>query len=571
MTIALRILIGFGLVFGLLAGIVYLNHQTTERAAGYIDQFREESDQLAAVQQLRIDILEFQRNAITFVDTGHSASAKRVEGIANRLLISLATIHGFLSNDEGQEVYDRLSQLRLDCLGAFRRLVEDRGQRDTLLTECRALGDDIIKEIRTGDDSSPVTAALAEFTLADRLVMRYVDQPDSKTVREAVAHLKQSKERLAGTSVTPTKIDAYQAKFLTMVQTIRGYLSLANVVLAGQAAEFNHNAGLIEDHFRESIRTQLDIIAADERKGAELNSSLAALALVIGLLACWVVGRSITRPISKITETFESLAEGGQSVDLPPANAGGEIGKLSQAARVFAEKNNETQRLLEVTRETGEALEAKTDALERANTELEQFAYVASHDLQEPLRMVACYVQLLQEDYGAKLDDEAREYIQFAAEGATRMQVLILELLELSRLGRFPAEVEETDTKVLLDSVCRDFGPTLQESGFAIRTDDLPRIRAYPRQLRQVFQNLVSNAIKYRDPKAGESELLVHATQEGDRWVFSFKDNGIGIDPRKRQLKLCGQEYQGQKPHLHAAFHLLEKPTRRPRHIYHLF
>jgi signal transduction histidine kinase len=168
--------------------------------------------------------------------------------------------------------------------------------------------------------------------------------------------------------------------------------------------------------------------------------------------------------------------------------------------------------------------------LKRSNTELEQFAYVASHDLQEPLRMITGYTNLLAKRYKGKLDRDADEFIAFAADGARRMHGLINDLLSYSRVGTTGKDLAPTVCEEVLAKTLASLRMAITESGARITHDNLPTVMADDTQLGQLFQNLIGNAIKYRDTKP--PEIHVGCKREDDRWLFSIKDNGIGIDPR---------------------------------------
>ncbi len=174
-------------------------------------------------------------------------------------------------------------------------------------------------------------------------------------------------------------------------------------------------------------------------------------------------------------------------------------------------------------------LEKQSQELARSNEELEQFAYIASHDLQEPLRTVAGYCQLLQRLYKGKLDDEADEFISTIVEGAARMQTLIRDLLEFSRVGRRGNLSGETRLSEVLDDAVSDLRAAIEESGAVVTHDALPVVRGDPSQLRRLVQNLLANAIKFR----GEQPPRIHVgvRQEEHEWIISVQDNGIGIAP----------------------------------------
>jgi len=168
--------------------------------------------------------------------------------------------------------------------------------------------------------------------------------------------------------------------------------------------------------------------------------------------------------------------------------------------------------------------------LQRSNQDLEQFAYVASHDLQEPLRMVGSYVQLLSRRYKGKLDADADEFIGFAIEGATRMQQLINDLLTFSRAGRQDEPLTVVDCNDVLVTVQQNLTRAIEESGATLAIGKLPKVMGNTTQLVQVFQNLLGNALKFRGSAAPTIEIS--AKKQGHEWEFSVHDNGIGIDPQ---------------------------------------
>jgi signal transduction histidine kinase len=180
-----------------------------------------------------------------------------------------------------------------------------------------------------------------------------------------------------------------------------------------------------------------------------------------------------------------------------------------------------------------QALAEKAQDLQRSNSDLEQFAYVASHDLQEPLRMISSYAQLLAKRYKGKMDGDADDYFGFMVDGANRMQALIADLLVYARVDSRAKEKQPTDCNAVLDRVRRDLTMAIQESGAIVTIDPLPTIEADETQLAQLFQNLVGNAIKFRNGNAPEVRVSFEA--QANDWLFAVKDNGIGIDPQFRE------------------------------------
>ena len=177
-----------------------------------------------------------------------------------------------------------------------------------------------------------------------------------------------------------------------------------------------------------------------------------------------------------------------------------------------------------------EVLKLNLAELSRSNEELEQFAYISSHDLQEPLRMIKSYLQLLQRRYQGNLDEKANKYIHFAVDGASRMQDLINDLLEYSRVGTENKEPESIYCEVILNKVLSGIKTVIKENDATISHDHLPEVMADSTQIGQVFQNLIINGIKFH----GEETPKIHisAEKKENYWVFSVQDNGIGIDPQ---------------------------------------
>ncbi len=166
--------------------------------------------------------------------------------------------------------------------------------------------------------------------------------------------------------------------------------------------------------------------------------------------------------------------------------------------------------------------------LKTKNHELEQFAYVASHDLQEPLRMISSFMSLLDKKYSPQLDDKARQYIYYATDGARRMRQIILDLLEFSRVGKHYGEKQLVDLNKLIDNTIFIFTRTIDKKEARVLRDDLPRVYSYAAPLEQIFQNLISNGLKYNRGDC-PPDIHISAEEKDDCWIFSVHDKGIGI------------------------------------------
>ncbi|HTR28504.1 MAG TPA: ATP-binding protein [Puia sp.] len=249
-----------------------------------------------------------------------------------------------------------------------------------------------------------------------------------------------------------------------------------------------------------------------------------------GLLLAITVSRSIQRGLKELLLSSQAVAR-GDFRRKALAFSRDEIGTLANHFNSMAE---ELERLEKENREANSSLERKvrqrTVELESKNKELEQFAYVASHDLQEPLRTISGFVELLQKEYRERLDGNGSKYLGYLSQGSDRMKTLIKDLLDYSRIGR-EKEAMMVDSRDTLSEVLADLDKTIRESGATIRAADLPVLRAYPTELKLLLQNLITNAIKFRSPDR-QPEIRITAVSEPGWWKFVVSDNGIGIEPQ---------------------------------------
>jgi signal transduction histidine kinase len=249
-----------------------------------------------------------------------------------------------------------------------------------------------------------------------------------------------------------------------------------------------------------------------------------ALLLVVGAVALGLRATA-TRPLARLASEARQVAAGDFEHEVTSSGP-------REAADLAIDVNRMRERILSelsAVQVANAALQVRAHDLERSNSELEQFAYVASHDLQEPLRKVASFCQLLQRRYVGQLDERADQYIQFAVDGAKRMQVLIDDLLAFSRVGRVEREPAIISTASALSAARVNLTAEIRESGAVIEAADLPVVRAEFSLITSLFQNLLGNAIKFRGDKP--PRIVVSARRQDDFWLFTVADNGIGIEP----------------------------------------
>jgi signal transduction histidine kinase len=268
---------------------------------------------------------------------------------------------------------------------------------------------------------------------------------------------------------------------------------------------------------------------------ARLNGAQTTLAVVFSVVAVGLILSVILfavglraaaiRPLHQLAAEARQVAEGdfGHEVSLAGPR---------EVTDLAVDVNTMRERILDelaATRQANTVLQAHAADLERSNSELEQFAYVASHDLQEPLRKVASFTQLLQRRYAGQLDARADQYIEFAVDGAKRMQALINDLLQYSRVGRSAREPALVSSDAALAQARNNLATAMEESGATVETGHLPLVLAELPLLTAVFQNLLSNSLKFSGGKP--PRIVITCTRDEPFWLFSFSDNGIGIQP----------------------------------------
>lgn len=252
-----------------------------------------------------------------------------------------------------------------------------------------------------------------------------------------------------------------------------------------------------------------------------------------GLALAIVVSRGISKSIDAILVSTRAVAKGDFSVKAK-VYSGDEIGTLANDFNTMAAELEKLQNeIKEANADLERKVEMRTMELERKNKELEQFAYVASHDLQEPLKTVSGFVGLLNKQYKGRLDENADKYLEYILQASDRMRTLIKDLLVYSRIGRAIAFVR-SDCNIMLHEVLADMDNNIRENNAIIHTETLPILYSFPTELKLLFQNLLSNAIKFRKPGTRPEISITHSFSNGF-YKFAVSDNGIGIDQQHRE------------------------------------
>jgi signal transduction histidine kinase len=264
--------------------------------------------------------------------------------------------------------------------------------------------------------------------------------------------------------------------------------------------------------------------ASDELDATLLVIAIGLAVAVLGLAT--VLRAAALRPVQVLTAQARRVAAGDFGHEVTPSGP-------REIRGLAGDVNSMRERILHelsAVQEANESLAEYATELERSNSELEQFAYVASHDLQEPLRKVTSFCQLLQRRYGGQLDERADQYIDFAVDGAKRMQVLINDLLAFSRVGRSGQDLGPVACGAALAAATANLSDQIDQAGAVIEAEALPVVRAQLTLMIVVFQNLLGNALKFTGERP--PRIIITAARDGAFWVFSVTDNGIGIEPQ---------------------------------------
>ncbi|MGW7268503.1 sensor histidine kinase [Streptomyces sp. NPDC054842] len=312
--------------------------------------------------------------------------------------------------------------------------------------------------------------------------------------------------------------------------------------LEASKARFDETRTLLAT-LEKDIRELRDATRASAEDGRRLRTyffvGVLAAFLASGVALMLLLRRIVGRPLRALEAASVEVGGGdfAHRIRLEgPRDLEAVARAVEEMRRRIVDELSESRGREILLKEQAVELDAQTLELKRSNAELEQFAYVASHDLQEPLRKVASFCQLLEKRYGDQLDDRAKQYIDFAVDGAKRMQVLINDLLTFSRVGRVGEEHAAVALDDVLDRALANLSVSLEETGArVVREGPLPTVTGDPTTLTMLWQNLLGNAVKFRHPERTPEVVVSCEAEEDDRWRLCVRDNGIGIEPEFRE------------------------------------
>ncbi len=561
---------GFTFICVLLGIVGYASYFGLDRTEENFSLFTSLSDQANLHVEIGRNASEIQRQAQRFTYEGHEIAEKKVNSLYETLKKDLNQAQQSVSDQTTKKIIAKMIEHLNIYMDTFKQVVVERKLRNDLVQ--KKLRDDeekaetqlmdyIQSHLQRGKfvQASEARLLLTDLLKIEKNAFRYFDLLDSTLITKVkkyfsslysgIEKLKVEEDDVSRRNILDEleiMISEYEKALLRAVQATRGYLYLVNVVMAGEAAEFLYNASKLKNLAVENMGGIQQQLAQLVTKTNFLIFTVTIGTMMLGIILSWLVGRSITIPVTQITNTFKLLAKGDHTSQIPGHDFRDEIGDLSRAADVFKEKNRQTEQLLGKTQSLANELEEKRRELAKSNDELEQFVYTVSHDLKSPLVTSMGFVGMIN-DLAKKGDyEKAISKLDRVVQANTRMGQLINDLLELSRVGRTDLDKKDLDMNLLLESFKKSIRKKLEDEKFELVYETkFPVIYANESRILQVFENMMSNAFKYAGNPSG-SVVHIGSKENENEHLFYIRDEGQGI-PKDYQEKIFGLFYRLDK------------------------
>ncbi len=552
MTLRSRIYVSTGLLVAICCVASGISWFGQTAVLSKIDDY--EQAEFTSSQVLAIDrsVQELKAKSESYLHSGSESARHAAERLLEKLFQQIAETHPLRGSGPFGDLLDEMTG-HLKTFGEQLELAsQERAIRRSLvvdqLPKKAAEVQEAIRQLNQVNDHSQTTqsrAVLLEVVQAfgeSRMhLLQYLIDPNADKLDWMLTALRRAGHELNSLDSTHSpslrercdllsrKLIEFEQLSLRAVQATRGYLFYSNVVMAGEISEFVYYSNQVKSFVdtQQQLNRSERTAAANRTRTLCIIASLAAL--VFAALLATGLSYSIIRPISSLTNAFRRLAEGETLDDIPGTDRGDEIGRMSRAAQVFSAKNQETQDLLVRSQSLSTELAIKAKALEETNLELDNFAYVASHDLKAPLRGINSLAEWVHEDCEELLPADSKRHLAQMQGRVQKMQTLLDELLEYSRVGRLEQQTETVELSEMVQSII-DMIENREGINFRVLTP-LPQIQTAIAPLKQVLLNLIANAIKYND-KGEAGAIDISCEDLGSQIRITIADNGPGIDPR---------------------------------------
>lgn len=551
LSLKARIFTSFAIIVVLLSTNGLVSYIGSNRLSNEVRRIQQVESVNASVLNVDRDVQELRLRVDRFVSTGYDSQRAEALNIYGRLQKLIESTKEQLEEGEMANIFTQIGTHVEQYMQQFDLVIEERRIRRELFQQQLPASSQKVEELfdklttASADGNSEQTRLLAlsqahaYFSQAEQSLLRYFETPDTKHVNEAVAHLKLAEAKIKETEnlaaeqqLLLDKINEHRAIGLQAVQSTRGYLFFLNVVMAGEASEISYYSNLLRQLAEESRDRIGQRITSTSDNIKRVTGLTLAIASILSVLIAARLAFLIIPPITALTGAFQKLSAGESLGQVPGADREDEIGLMAQAARVFSNQNSKTRELLKRSEALSEELHAKAAQLEESNEELDSFAYIASHDLKSPLRGIRQLATWIEEDSGKQLSEESLQHLEQLKARIAKMENLLSDLLNYSRVGRMRPEPEQVDLSQVMEDIV---DITDNPSNVAIQwADDLPSFTTLRPPLEQVLMNLVGNAIKHNNREEG-GVVEFDWSLEGDRYRFRVQDNGPGIDQRHHQ------------------------------------
>lgn len=553
-----RIFIGFAIIVLLLIANGIISYLGIDQLRADTALMNRVEQALNSVQRIDRDVQELKLRVARYVSTGYDSQREEAQQLSDRLMKRFDSVTTRKHDPTSAQLLDQISGHMEEYSNQFKLVVKERSLREQLVDqELSAQAEsvhqafaDIATTIRSDESNDPTLLEILQsqslFAQAEESLLRYFETPDSGHVDSFVKKLDSTVAGINSANIAQDSRDeliemihTFERLGLRAVQATRSYLFLLNVVMSGEASEISHYSRVLREHAentRDDISTRVAATSGRVKKttGLTIVAAIVLSSLIAGKLALLIVP-----PITALTKTFGQLSAGETLREIPGTNRSDEIGQMAKAAEVFNGQNLKTRELLAEAEQLSKELQDKASELELMNQDLDSFAYVASHDLKSPLRGIRQLATWIEEDAGDHLPEGSIEHLHLLKSRITKMETLLEDLLEFSRVGRIKPTAEEVDLKEMLQALVElTDNPKQVDVTWA---NDLPTFTTLRAPLEQVLLNLVGNAIKHNH-RGADGRVEVEWKDIGDRYRFMVSDNGPGID--KKDHERVFQMYQ---------------------------
>lgn len=553
-TIGQRIMAGFSLLLAialLFTVFIFLNQQVIR---DYFADFNRSSEDATLMLAIDNSVIKLQRQILIFSQARNVSAITQIRELYNSSLSEIEILkerHDFFEKND-KKMLDNLYSSVVSFGENIQALEEQRIHSDSMYAQLQALYSVIYNitdqslssaQIRKDTEvSTLIHQAQRSFSRAETLGVNYLHKHKFEDKKQADNRLNQalyfirqaqmlSTVPSSGDQLTHviTMLEKVKTVSFQTMQADRNYMFLVNIVISGEIAVFRDLSTQLTDRFIDRQQQIFSTTIKSLNWSQIATLSIAIFSAILAFIFAVIIGRSISGPIQKITKTFTELAKGVSLHSIPEMNRGDEIGELASAANVFRETNEKTQRLLKQSKLLAEDLEKGKQSLQKSNDELDNFAYVASHDLKAPLRAIDNLAQWIKEDCAEILPDESKDHLEKLQGRILRMENLLGELLRYSRVGRVEVKTETLNIRSVIDEAVE---LSNKPASFVFHIpENLPTVSVCVAPLVQVIQNLLTNAIKYNDKKQGV--LFITIDDRSNSFLqFTVADNGPGIEKK---------------------------------------